>query len=213
MGNPSVFLPFVLGLALGIYSSIVKKDVRAVGATPSRGKARRSMRTRELRGTVTTPISNEREFLRHTLATLAYRGGKVLRNAPLDLAGTRIEPTSRSALEILSHINDVFDWAVHLANGNHIWNEDESRSWGEEVTRFFDGLQRLDRRLALPEKLGFSEQRLFQGPVADALCHVGQIALLRRLAGTPVRGENYFKAEISGGRVGEDQADALREFD
>ena len=71
----------------------------------------------------------------------------------------------------------------------------------------------LDRRLASDEPLGFSPEKLFQGPIADALTHVGQITLLRRMAGSPVRGENYFKAAIAVGQVGPDQPTPRREFD
>jgi hypothetical protein len=81
------------------------------------------------------------------------------------------------------------------------------------VARFFAGLERLDRRLADDEPLGYPPERLFQGPVADALTHVGQIAMLRRMAGSPVRAENYFKADIAAGRVGADQPSARVEFD
>ena len=67
--------------------------------------------------------------------------------------------------------------------------------------------------LAAGEPLGFPAERLFQGPIADALTHVGQLNFLRRLAGAPIRGENYFKAEIQAGRVGPEQMPARREFD
>ena len=90
---------------------------------------------------------------------------------------------------------------------------DGIRTWEKEIERFHAGLASLDARLAAPEPLGFAAERLFQGPIADALTHVGQITLLRRMAGAPVRGENYFKAEISAGRVGPDQSPPRREFD
>jgi hypothetical protein len=94
-----------------------------------------------------------------------------------------------------------------------VWHDRPPGSWDEEVARFFAGLQRFDDALAADAPLGFSIERLFQGPVADALTHVGQIALLRRLAGAPVKGENYFKAEIQAGRVGAEQMPARRELD
>ena len=84
----------------------------------------------------------------------------------------------------------------------------------EEVARFFDALARLDARLASDAPLvGFSVPQLFQGPIADALTHVGQIAILRRMFGAPVRGENYLKAEIVVGRVGPEQTAPRREFE
>jgi len=155
----------------------------------------------------------ELPLLRHALATLAYRGGKVLRGAPPSFAEFRVAAGTRTPLEILAHVGDLFDWALHLADGEHIWQASTPISWEREVERFFSRLGDLDARLASSRALGTPESRLFQGPIADALTHVGQLAMLRRLAGTPVRGENYFKAEIEVGRVGADQAAPRREFD
>jgi hypothetical protein len=154
-----------------------------------------------------------RGLLRHTVATLAYRAGKALRGAPAGFADFRLAPESRTPLQILGHLGDLFDWAVHLSRGEQVWNDATPRVWDAEVSRFFEALQRFDERLASPEPLGFPEERLFQGPVADALTHVGQISMLRRIAGSAVRGENYFKARIAAGRVGPDQAPPVFEFD
>jgi hypothetical protein len=154
-----------------------------------------------------------RQFLRHTVATLAYRGGKAVRDAPEHFARFRCGETTRTPIAILAHINDLLDWTFHLAEGRHVWTDSQPESWGAEVTRFHETLQRLDATLASDESLACSEEKLFQGPVADALTHVGQIALLRRMAGGPVRGENYFRADIVAGRVGREQAPPRREFD
>jgi hypothetical protein len=116
-------------------------------------------------------------------------------------------------LEILAHIGDLFDWALCLANGKHEWHSAQPLAWDDEVARFFRTLEAFDARLSSDEPLGFPAERLFQGPVADALTHIGQIAMLRRMAGCPMRGENYFKAQITAGRVGADQAPARVEFD
>ena len=153
-----------------------------------------------------------RELLRHTVATLAYRGGKALRGVPDAVARHRAGPRTRTPLEILAHVNDLFDWAIHLCAGQHIWRDSTPGSWDAEVARFHAGLAALDARLASPEPLGFPEEKIFQGPVADALTHVGQIALLRGMAGAPVKGENYFRALIEAGRVGPDQPAPVREF-
>jgi hypothetical protein len=155
----------------------------------------------------------KRELLRHALATLAYRGGKVLRGAPEGFASLRVGETTRTPHEILAHVGDLLDWALSMAEGKQAWNPVTSASWDEDVARFFTGLEALDRRLAGDAPPGFPPERLFQGPVADAFTHVGQLALLRRLAGSPVRGENYSKAEIEAGRVGPEQAAPRREFD
>jgi hypothetical protein len=155
----------------------------------------------------------DREFLRHTVAALAYRGGKTLRDAPEGFPVLRISDQTRTPLEILAHISDLLQWALWLAKGQHVWNESVLQPWESEVARFFQKLQQLDAYLAGDSPLGFAPQKLFQGPIADALTHVGQIAMLRRLAGAPIRGENYFKADIVAGRLGKDQSSARVEFE
>jgi hypothetical protein len=158
-------------------------------------------------------LDSERVFLRHAVATVAYRGAKALRGAPSDFEHFRVSSTSRTPVEILAHIGDLFDWAIHLAGGQHIWKDSNPSPWRQEVQRFFDALSRLDSVLASESRLGCPVEKLFQGPIADALSHVGQIAFLRRLARSPVRGENYFKAEIVVGRLSDEQARPIREFE
>ncbi len=150
-------------------------------------------------------------MLRHTLATLAYRGGKAVRGLPAGMAGFRAGASSRSIGEILAHVGDLLDWALALAEGRHAWHDSQPLPWDAEVERFFRALASLDQRLQQPLKV--PEEALFQGPIADALTHIGQICLLRRLAGSPVRGENYYLAKIQAGRVGPDQPPAIREVD
>jgi hypothetical protein len=152
-------------------------------------------------------------MLRHTLATASYRGGKALRGAPESFATFRIAQGSRTPAEIVAHIGDLFDWALSLADGKHVWHDSPPLPWAEEVERFFRTLERFDERLASPAALGSSPERLFQGPVADALTHIGQLTMLRRLAHAPIRGENYYKADIVSGRVGADQSAPRVEFD
>jgi hypothetical protein len=152
------------------------------------------------------------DLLRHTLATVAYRGGKALRGAPAEFADYRAGPGGRTPVEILAHMGDLFDWALKLADGKHEWHSAKPHPWHQEVARFFAALEVFDQRLASGEPLGFAAEKLFQGPIADALTHVGQIAMLRRMAGCAVRGENYFKASIAAGRVGADQAAPAFEF-
>ena len=151
--------------------------------------------------------------LRHAVATLAYRGGKTLRGAPASFAAFAVSPATRTPAQILAHIGDLLDWALLLADGKHAWHDSTPLSWEQEVARFFRGLQALDTRLASGAALGFPAEKLFQGPIADAFTHVGQLAMLRRLAGAPIKGENYFRAEIAAGRVGPDQPAPGREFD
>lgn len=156
---------------------------------------------------------DEREFLRHTLATIAYRGGKVLRGAPDDFGSVSAGSDSRTAVQILAHVGDLFDWGLALADGEHRWTPTETDDWYGQVERFHAGLAAVDARLADEAPLGRPAAKLLQGPLADALTHIGQIAMLRRLAGSPVRGENYYKAKIELGRVGPDQPGPVFEFD
>ena len=153
------------------------------------------------------------DLLRHVVATLAYRGRKAVAGAPPDFSEYRAGPSSRTAGRILAHIGDLLDWALALAEGRKDWRDSEALPWEQGAQRFFTALAVLDARLASGQPLTASPERLFQGPLADALTHVGQISLLRRLAGSPVKGENYFVAEIAAGRVGPEQAAPRREFD
>jgi hypothetical protein len=152
-------------------------------------------------------------MLRHTLATLAYRGGKAVRHAPATFADFQAGKGTRTPGQILAHIGDLMDWALSIAKGQQKWQNSEPLPWNLEVERFFAALKAFDDFLASSQPLGAPAERLFQGPIADALNHVGQINMLRRQAGAPVRGENYFVADIAAGRVGPDQAAPKREFD
>ena len=158
-------------------------------------------------------LDPKRELLRHTVATLAYRGGKALREAPENFAWFQIGESTRTPAQILAHLGDLLDWALSLAMGEQKWNDSQPLPWEQEVARFFAALQKFDDYLASEAPLSRSCEKLFQGPIADALTHVGQLAMLRRLAGAPVRGENYNKAEIEIGRVGPEQSEKRMEFD
>jgi hypothetical protein len=160
-----------------------------------------------------TAVEMERQLLRHTLATLAYRGGKVVRGAPDGFSAFRAFETTRTPGQILAHIGDLLDWALSIARGKQAWRDSPPRSWALDSQRFFTALSTLDAYLASGLPLESPAEKLFQGPIADALTRVGQLALLRRMAGTPIRGENYFCAEIAAGRVGPDQFAPGREFD
>jgi hypothetical protein len=155
----------------------------------------------------------QRELLRHTLATLAYRASKCLRGVPEEMATFRASETARTPSEILAHMGDLFDWAVSMAVGKQAWHNSAPLPWEQEVERFFSTLGRFEDVLASDAPIHTSPEGLFQGPVADALMHLGQIAILRRIAGSPIRGENYFRAQIVSGRVGADQPAPVLEFD
>jgi hypothetical protein len=153
-----------------------------------------------------------RELLRHTLATLAYRAGKVLRGAPEGFASFSAGSDVRTPGQILAHLGDLFDWALSLAKGAQAWTDSPALDWDAGMKRFFDSLERFEAYLASDAPLGSPPEKLFQGPIADGLAHVGQIAILRRLAGGPIRPENYHQADIAAGRVGQQQTPPRREF-
>jgi hypothetical protein len=155
----------------------------------------------------------DRDLLRHALATLAYRAAKALRDAPDDFGSYQVGPTTREPVEILGHMGDLMEWGLSIAEGRQRWSDTRSESWDEQLERFFGALAAFDAYLASDEPLGRPASKLLQGPVADALTHVGQLAMLRRLGGAAVRGENYFKAKIDIGRVGLDQAAPVYEFE
>jgi hypothetical protein len=155
----------------------------------------------------------KRDLLRHTLATLAYRGGKAVRGAPPEFADYHAAETTRTPGQILAHVGDLLDWSLSVAKGKEEWHNSKPLPWDQEIQRFFAALERFDAYLASDAPLEESAEKLFQGPIADALTHVGQIAMLRRMAGSAVRGENYHRAAIAAGRVGPDQTPPRREFD
>jgi hypothetical protein len=153
-------------------------------------------------------------FLRHTLATLAYRAAKPLRDAPPDFGAFRVGPTSRTPAQILAHMGDLMDWALTIAQDRIEWRESPVQSWPDDVARLFAAITTLDRHLASgvafePRQL----EQIFQGPIADALTHTGQLTMLRRLASAPIRGENYQRAHIAAGQTGLEQPPPQREFD
>ena len=162
---------------------------------------------------MTSAPDSARQLLRHSVATVAYRSGKALRNAPNHFDSFHIGDKTRTPAQILAHMGDLFDWALSIAQGRQSWHDSIPLPWNNELDRFFAALKKFDDFLASGEPLHAPAEGLFQGPVADALTHIGQIAMLRRFAGSPILGENYFKADIAPGRVGLEQSGPRREFE
>lgn len=155
-------------------------------------------------------MASDKELLRHTLATLAYRGGKAIRGAPAsfaDFAGGGKTPG-----QILAHMGDLLDWGLSMANGERKWNDSKPLPWEQESERFFASLKKFDDYLASAEEVKAPLEKLFQGPIADGFTHAGQIAMLRRMAGVPIKAENFFAADVMTGRVGAEQTAPKREF-
>jgi hypothetical protein len=155
----------------------------------------------------------KRELLRHTLATIAYRGGKAVRGAPASFAAFQAAEGVRTPARILAHIGDLFDWALSIARGKQEWHDSTPLEWDREVARFFETLGRFDAYLASDAPVAAGAEQIFQGPVADALTHIGQLTMLRRLSGASMKSENYYRADIVAGRVGSEQMSPRREFD
>ena len=155
-------------------------------------------------------MDEKRELLRHVVATLAYRAARALEGAPDHFAG--FDGAGRLPVQILSHMGDLFDWALSISVGQERWLDTQPRIWAEEKRRFFESLQSFDAFLAGGGPLKAPVEQLLQGPVADALTHVGQLAMLRRLSGSPTRGENFFVAAIKTGQAGAEQPPAVKPF-
>jgi hypothetical protein len=162
---------------------------------------------------MTTDIKPDRGMIRHAVATMVYRGAKTLRGAPTDFGVFRVKPGSRAPAEIVAHMGELFDWALSMAKGQEIWRSSPPQSWDREVARFYASVKEFDTYLANSSAVACPLEKLFQGPIADAISHVGQLAMLRHLFGAPIRGENYFVADISIGQVGPDQPAPRKEFD
>lgn len=146
-------------------------------------------------------MNETRAILRHMVATVAYRGGKAMRDVPEHFATFDAGQSIRTPVALVAHIGDLFDWALTLAKGAGEWHDATPQSWDLEVQRCFVSISRFDAHLASTEPVQCPIERLLQGPVADALTHVGQLMLLRRLAGSKVRSENYFKADVEAGKL------------
>ncbi|HVN92179.1 MAG TPA: hypothetical protein VMT38_00710 [Terracidiphilus sp.] len=155
-------------------------------------------------------MDEKREMLRHTLATLAYRTARALENAPASFA--EFDSAGRSPIRILAHMGDLLQWGLSMAQGNPAWQNSHPLAWPQEQQRFFAALSAFDAYLASSSPLHAPVERLFQGPVADALTHAGQLAMLRRLAGSPTRGENFYVAAIAIGQVNSVQPEPVKPF-
>ncbi len=146
----------------------------------------------------------KRDVLRHMVATVAYRGGVAVKDAPQDFATFRAHETMRTPGEILAHLGDLFEGSLHLLKGNMVHVQSAPLPWKEEIARFFSAVREFDAYLASEAPLAFPVEKFVQGPIGDALTHVGQIVMLRRMAGSPIRSPGYFTAEIVAGDVNEE---------
>lgn len=157
----------------------------------------------------------DRVSMRHAVASLGYRAAKTMRGAPASFADFEVRPGSPTPVQIVSHMGDLFDWATRMLAGELRWTTATTKPWDAECARFFATLKAFDDVLASDAPIRCEMNRVFQGPVADALTHTGQLAMLRRLSGAPMKGESYNRADVVAGRIGLEQtpADPRYEFD
>ena len=146
-------------------------------------------------------------MLRRSLVALAYRFAKVIDGAPERFPAFEPGFKVRSPHEVVRHINGVLNYALNIVRSGDPDKRERlvTLAWEQEVARAHAILAALDDELSTGEPDSEMLQRLLQGPISDAMTHVGQLAMLRRLAGSPISGENFFRADLALGRLGPDQ--------
>jgi hypothetical protein len=153
-------------------------------------------------------MNDKAYMVRHFLASLAYRFHKAVADAPEGFDGLGPGYGIRPPLTIVRHMNGVLGYGkVALETGDFdYWHHHPSLDWKGEIALVHETLQGIDTFLASDADVaGERLERLLQGPLSDAMTHVGQLAMLRRMAGSPLHAENFFKADIKAGQVGEEQ--------
>lgn len=148
-------------------------------------------------------VNEKREMLRHMVATVAYRGGLAITDMPADFSTFRAHETTRTPGEILAHIGDLLEGSLYLLKGEMKYLTSAPLPWNEEIARFFAAVQHLDEYLASDAPLACPVEKLIQGPIGDALTHVGQIVMQRRMAGSLIHAPGYFTADIVAGEINE----------
>jgi hypothetical protein len=154
-----------------------------------------------------------RLILRHILATIAYRAGKVLRDTPEAFGQYRQTADSPSSVEIVAHMGDLMEWVLRLVRGEWVWTSAMPLPWDQEIARFYRTLKGVDDELASGAPIRFDPAKIIQGGLADALTHTGQLAMLRRLSGHKMKSESYARADVVVGRVGPDQTPPLAKYE
>ncbi len=150
-------------------------------------------------------MTDSRRLLQHFLGALAYRTQKALRGAPDSFAEFRIAPTARTPFELIWHMTGVVGYARTFLHGGD-FEPPRLPSFAEEVARFHGTLDALSRDFGDTSlQARISDEQFLQGPLADAMTHAGQLAMLRRLHGSPVASENFIFAKVSSGNVSETQ--------
>lgn len=145
------------------------------------------------------------ELLRHLVATIAFRATVALRDFPEAATDTAPADGGRTPRALLAHLADVMQWSALLVRGAGRPRRTSDEVWGAAADRFYRGLAELDAALADGASPALDVDALVHGPLADALTHVGQLLLLRRLAGAPAAPQRYLTADVRTGVVGPEQ--------
>lgn len=154
-------------------------------------------------------MNESRRILRHFLAALAYRTQKALRGAPDDFAGFRAGTNVRTPNELLWHMTSVIGYARTMLHGGS-FDPPALPTFAAEIERFHETLDALRDDFGNPSlTAAISDEQFLQGPLADAMTHAGQLAMLRRLAGSPVASENFIFARIDAANVGASQPEPV----
>lgn len=143
----------------------------------------------------------KRELFRHLVASLAFRAKVAIADAPSDFADFKLSETIRTPGEILAHLGDLLQGSLFLMKGEMVYLNSAPLAWEDEIKRFFSAVNEFDAYLASDAPLNQPIEKITQGPISDALTHVGQIVMLRRAARIPVKSEGYFAAEIVPGKI------------
>jgi len=147
-----------------------------------------------------------RALLRHFLAALAYRTQKALRGAPPGFGTFAAGHDVRTPAALLRHMTSVLGYAGSQFGGGRR-RPDPLPDLPAELARFHATVAEVAAHLERGDPLlGITPEQLLQGPFSDAMTHAGQLALLRRLAGSPVAPEDFVEAAVSPERLGPDQA-------
>ncbi len=150
-------------------------------------------------------MNEKRQLLHHFLAAIAYRVQKAIRGAPAGFEHFRAAPGVRTPHELVCHITNVLGYGRTFFVGGAFPSRVPT-NWTEDLNALHEMLEDLGRHLVTGASLrATTEERLLQGPLSDAMTHVGQLAMLRRLAGSPVRPEDFIMAAVSANNLGQNQ--------
>ena len=158
-------------------------------------------------------MDRDRALLRHFLAAIAYRAQKALRDAPPHYARFSAGNRVRTPTELVRHMASLMGYVRTLfvgVGGSYPVHPDPLPTFDAEVARFHEHLEQVGALLAAGTPLSITTEQLLQGPFADTMTHVGQLAMLRRLADAPVPPENFIYADIRATRLGTEQAPPAR---